>query len=570
MNRSAYTSTLALAGASFLLLGGCLDADRDEVAMDGIALDGEGDDSGGGEDGGAQLPESPEIPGVPEHLVLMFEHASAEFDVPMAILVAVGKVETRLEMVEGSIEFEGRDPAMGIMGLRGINLEEAAALAGVTVVEASTQPDSNIRAAAALLSAMADQQGVGDRNNFSEWVPVLGTYSGIESDVGKQAYVFDEIMQEMPQVLSALGPLEIGMAPPEPLAAAGPDYAGSIWRASPNNSARPGGAAGDPNLVIIHTCEGSYSGCWSWLTNANAGVSAHYVINNSGSEISQLVAESRKAWHIGASYKCSLNNNVDCNLNGTSSNSFTIGIEHAGYSNQSSWDQGLLDASAALVCDITQDQSIPRDQYHIVGHGQLQPYNRVDPGPNWPWSDYLNSVQSYCGDGPDPDPDPPDPDPDPDPPDPDPDPDPPVPAPNIEIIIDSNESLNGWNASMGVSDAWAASSSAIDFNTGYWWHSTQAISDAAVFSFYLTDPAQLTVDAWWVSGGNRSTAAPFLMFDSSGQKLDTVYADQSTNGGQWNQLGTYDFQAGWNHVDLSVWAGAGSVVVADALRVHSP
>ena len=32
------------------------------------------------------------------------------------------------------------------------------------------------------------------------------------------------------------------------------------------------GAIGDPSHVIIHTCEGSYSGCVSWLRNGNAVV----------------------------------------------------------------------------------------------------------------------------------------------------------------------------------------------------------------------------------------------------------------------------------------------------------
>ena len=58
----------------------------------------------------------------------------------------------------------------------------------------------------------------------------------------------------------------------------------------------------------------------------------------------------------------------------------------------------LIAQSAKLVCDITKRNNIPRDKYHIVGHGQLQPYNRTDPGPNWPWAAYLDSVRSYCGD----------------------------------------------------------------------------------------------------------------------------------------------------------------------------
>jgi hypothetical protein len=333
-------------------------------------------------------------------------------------------------------------------------------------------------------------------------------------------------------------------------------------------------------MVIIHTCEGSYSGCWSWLKNASAGVSAHYVVNNDGSEITQLVEESRKAWHIGAKYDCSLNSSVECAKNGASGNNHTIGIEHAGYAKQAAWDDDMIDASAELVCNITKDRNIPRDKYHIVGHGQLQPYNRIDPGPNWHWQTYLALIQEYCSDTqPQPDPEPePDPDPQPDPdPEPQPDPDPvpepdpdPVPPANVDIIIDSNDALNGPTASMYVSNAWTSATGPNDWETGYWWHSTQALSDAAEFAFYLDAPAQLTVEAWWTHGTNRSTQAPYQIYNAANQLLGTVYADQTQAGGQWNALGTFQFQAGWNFVDLSVWAPAGKVVIADAVRVHSP
>ena len=95
----------------------------------------------------------------------------------------------------------------------------------------------------------------------------------------------------------------------------------------------------------------------------------------------------------------SRNDGVACNLDGASSNNFTVGIEHAGYASQSAWSDGLIQASAKLTCNITKNQSIPRDKWHIVGHGQLQPYNRVDPGPNWPWAQYIDLVDSYCTTG---------------------------------------------------------------------------------------------------------------------------------------------------------------------------
>ena len=66
---------------------------------------------------------------------------------------------------------------------------------------------------------------------------------------------------------------------PEVMYAGGGDYPDAIWRASPNYSARPSGTAGKVAMVIIHTCEGGYAGCWGWLRNSASGVSAHYVVS---------------------------------------------------------------------------------------------------------------------------------------------------------------------------------------------------------------------------------------------------------------------------------------------------
>src|SRR5207249_11086354 len=83
--------------------------------------------------------------------------------------------------------------------------------------------------------------------------------------------------------------------------------------------------------------------------------SAHYVVNEDGSEASQLVLERDRAWHIAALYDCTLNRRHDCWLNGVQSNHFTVGVEHAGFASQDSFPASQIEASAALVCDITRD-----------------------------------------------------------------------------------------------------------------------------------------------------------------------------------------------------------------------
>ena len=482
----------------------------------------------------------------------VFARAAREFDVPADLLKSVGYVETRWQMVSGREEFAGQQPAFGIMALRGERLEQGARLAGVSASAARTQPEANIRAAAALLSAYAKEMGI-DRASLGAWAPAVARYSGIASEAGRSAYVHADVYGVLSRgavVRTATGEViasvaaRTGIRPlrvPEPLRlAAGPDYAASIWRPSPNYNARPTGEIGKVGMVIIHDCEGSYTSCWSWLVNPDAQASAHYVVNASGSEISQLVRESDRAWHIAATYDCTLNSNVDCWRNGYSSNHFTVGIEHGGFASQTSWPTGQIDASARLSCDISQAYAIPRDRYHFVGHGQLQPYNRTDPGPNWPWTDYLNRINSYCGGG------------------------------STSLIVDSNNSNNDTSKGyISVSANWTSSSSTAGYyGSGYYFANTAAVSDPATFYFYLPANATKTIDAWWTSGTNRSTTAPFIAYNAAGTEVGRVSVNQQAGGGQWNAIGTWAFTAGWNRIVLSRWTTTGYVVIADAIRVR--
>jgi hypothetical protein len=77
---------------------------------------------------------------------------------------------------------------------------------------------------------------------------------------------------------------------------------------------------------------------------------------------------------------------------------------------------------------------------------------------------------------------------------------------------------------------------------------------------------KMKVQAWWTAAGDRSTKAPFLIYDANQVQLDTVYVNQQQNGGKWVDLGTYSFTTGWNVVALSRWTTGSGVVVADAVR----
>jgi N-acetyl-anhydromuramyl-L-alanine amidase AmpD len=333
----------------------------------------------------------------------IFGAAGAEFRVPATLLRAISYVETRWQMVEGHEEFSGLPPAHGLMALRGERLREGAARAGLRETLVRTDAAANVRAAAALLRSYADALGIAE-SDADAWAPVVARYSGIEAAAGQQAYVRDVyavLAGRRSTTSSGALPTRFagaraadpcGPAPSPPLT----DQIGAVWRASPNFDERMSGVGGNVHLVIIHSCEGSYAGCWSWLANASARVSAHYVVREDGAEITQLVRESSRAWHIAAVYDSALNSGHEGKLHGTQSNHFTIGVEHAGFASQTSWPIEQIDASARLVCDVAKRWQIPRDRLHIVSHAQLQPHNRTDPGSGWPWGDYLTRINRYC------------------------------------------------------------------------------------------------------------------------------------------------------------------------------
>lgn len=149
-------------------------------------------------------------------------------------------------------------------------------------------------------------------------------------------------------------------------------------------------------MVAIHDVEGSYAGCISWFKNCSASASAHYVMRSSDGQVTQMVLESNKAWHIG------------------SENPYTLGIEHEGYNNNASWfNTTLLTASAALVRDMCADYSInPLRCFYgpgcsgttqqcgqgtcvkIKGHQMFPNQTHNDPGPYWNWDKYYKLLNN--------------------------------------------------------------------------------------------------------------------------------------------------------------------------------
>lgn len=488
--------------------------------------------------------EGPDVAGLDDD----FARASRATGVPADLLKAVAYVETQWQMVDGHDEHEGRQGGAGIFGLWGENLARAAAAVKRDEAAVRTDEKLSIAAGAARLAELADKHGVTGDDDLAAWEPVLADFAQNPDEAARAAYVIDvkRVLKAGVKVVAEDGSIVAELAahgeialPPAIAPFHSADYGPAIFRSSPNFNSRNGTGV---SLVVIHSCEGNYAGCWGWLRNPDAGASAHYVVKEDGAEITQLVAESNRAWHVAAAYECSRAGGAQCGYNGVSTNNFSVGIEHAGFASQASWSSGIIEASAKLTCDITKSHNIPRDRNHVVSHGQLQPWNRTDPGPNWPWSHYMDRIRAACGDG----------------------------GTTGAIVVDSNDANNNPAvARMELTGTWtSATSSPGYYGSGYWFANTEAISAPATFWFYSATAGTKTIDAWWTAGTNRAPAAPFVAYNAAGTEVGRVTVDQRVNGSTWVTLGAWSFSAGWNKVTLSRWTTAGSVVIADAIRVR--
>ena len=117
-------------------------------------------------------------------------------------------------------------------------------------------------------------------------------------------------------------------------------------------------------------------------------VSAHYLLTDeSPPRIYRLVDESQRAWHSGVSgWK-----------GHRLLNASSIGIEivHPGFKLgpdkqriYQPFPQAQIDALVPLVKDIVQRHAIRPDR--ILGHGEVTPAYKEDPGPTFPWKQFAD------------------------------------------------------------------------------------------------------------------------------------------------------------------------------------
>ncbi|WP_300664080.1 N-acetylmuramoyl-L-alanine amidase [Fluviicola sp.] len=171
------------------------------------------------------------------------------------------------------------------------------------------------------------------------------------------------------------------------------EYTPAVWNPAPtcNFSSRSGVAV---SAITIHTIQGTYAGAISWSQNCSSSVSYHYVVRSSDGQVTQMVSEANKAWHVG------------------SENPYTIGYEHEGYVSQSQWyTSALYNASAGITRDICQSgygisplrtfsgaatsgTNVLGGCIKIKGHQHFPNQTHTDPGIYWNWPLYYNLVNN--------------------------------------------------------------------------------------------------------------------------------------------------------------------------------
>jgi N-acetylmuramoyl-L-alanine amidase len=129
-------------------------------------------------------------------------------------------------------------------------------------------------------------------------------------------------------------------------------------------------------LVLHYTGMKSGPAAVKWLCTQRSGVSCHYLVDVDGA-ITQMVCESKRAWHAGKSF---WRGNDDIN-----SCSVGIEIQNEGHpAGNPPFPDRQISAVIALSKDIIARNDIPANR--VLGHSDVAPGRKVDPGEHFPWA----------------------------------------------------------------------------------------------------------------------------------------------------------------------------------------
>ncbi|MGY1528797.1 N-acetylmuramoyl-L-alanine amidase [Luteimonas sp. A649] len=391
-----------------------------------------------------------------------FKRAYAAYpQIPRGTLEAIAYVQSRWHNVRADQAGDMGDhhhmpAAHGVMGLYAGDgfadqVGEAAALLGVPAERVKHDAATNIMAAAALLGRQLRGK---DMKDLEALAPELARYAGFSAspaegaiaDYARASFAFDVLLAQdrgvdekgmvVPQVAVAWerafdadtlvklqapfvrldvegDRIEVDGFAIDPVSeqlvraaskkdgdggvrAQSTDYGPAIWNPAHSSNYNASRSAA-VSAVTLHTAQGSYAGTISWFKNSTSNVSAHYVIRSSDGQVTQMVRNAHTAWHV------------------RNQNSYTLGIEHEGYVNNSAWyTSAMYNASAALARNFCSKYSaIPCSSAYkgapssginvlptsvkIKGHQHFSGQTHTDPGINWNWASYYTLLNPGSG-----------------------------------------------------------------------------------------------------------------------------------------------------------------------------
>lgn len=165
---------------------------------------------------------------------------------------------------------------------------------------------------------------------------------------------------------------------------------------SPNFNARPNHS--DLDLIVLHNISlppGEYGGGyieqlflntldWSahpyFQTIKGLEVSSHCLIDRRG-RVKQFVSFLDRAWHAGLSEYCGRSN---CN-------DFSIGIELEGVDDVPYTDVQYEQLSLLITLLLKEYPRLCKEA--IVGHSEIAPGRKTDPGPAFDWRRFSQSIE---------------------------------------------------------------------------------------------------------------------------------------------------------------------------------
>lgn len=127
-----------------------------------------------------------------------------------------------------------------------------------------------------------------------------------------------------------------------------------------------------PSFVVLHhTGSADAERALLTLTRSGTEVSAHYLVGRDG-KLYSLVDELKRAWHAGPAY---WGGEIDMN-----SASIGIELDNDGFE---PYSDVQIETLLALLADLRERYRIPVSNF--LGHGDVAPGRKVDPGINFPW-----------------------------------------------------------------------------------------------------------------------------------------------------------------------------------------